>query len=191
MPSTMSDLKALHPICFGGLGTLLGGAICLLPQHIQTMAAVVLVTPILFGLVWSDLKSGRLPDRLTYLLIGSGLALHGVGAILGAPFNARILLDSIGGAIIGYGLIWALRWAWLKRRRIEAIGLGDAKLLAGMGAWLGALALPYVLLIASFAGIIWALGTARQTALTERSIPFGPALCLGFMIVWAGSAYLS
>jgi leader peptidase (prepilin peptidase)/N-methyltransferase len=64
--------------------------------------------------------------------------------------------------------------------------LGDAKLLAAGGAWVSWEGLPSVLLLACAAALAWVLMMRwRGVAVTlDRSIPFGPTLCLGTWLVW-------
>ncbi len=58
------------------------------------------------------------------------------------------------------------------------LGLGDAKLLAAGGAWLGVALLPDVLLVSALAGLCWAVGRRRSR------IAFGPFLAGGIWVVW-------
>jgi len=62
---------------------------------------------------------------------------------------------------------------------IEAIGLGDAKLLAALTYWLGSASYSNILLIASFAGLIWAILTRKTKG---EKIPFGPFLIAGAVL---------
>ena len=64
--------------------------------------------------------------------------------------------------------------------------MGDAKLAAAGGAWLGWAPLPSVILIACAAGFLWVAAMTMirgRAALTER-IPFGVALAIGIWVVW-------
>ena len=61
----------------------------------------------------------------------------------------------------------------------EGLGLGDAKLFAASGTWLGLPLLPYVLLIAALGGLAWAL-----IARAQGRLAFGPWIALGFWCVW-------
>ena len=83
------------------------------------------------------------------------------------------------GAALGYGSLWALGWLWRRYRGEEAMGLGDAKLFAGLGAWLGWTSLAEIAFLAACFGV--ALGLARGR---EREIPFGPPLALGALVFW-------
>lgn len=125
-----------------------------------------------------DLDRFLLPDLLTYPLILIGLVYSsflGVGAI-----------QSVAGALSGYGLIAGLAWFWQAYFGREGIGLGDAKLLAAIGAWCGIFALPIVLLVSSSTAITLLLlaSAVRKNSIDTAVIPFGPLLCLGFWIAW-------
>ena len=64
--------------------------------------------------------------------------------------------------------------------------MGDVKLFAAAGAWVGVEGLPQILLIASALGLIFAaryLRAAREGFMLER-IPFGAGLCVAFWITW-------
>jgi leader peptidase (prepilin peptidase) / N-methyltransferase len=149
-----------------------------------TMRAEVLVLTAALGLIlaWAsviDWQSFILPDTLTLPLIPAGLIATlwlGAGSL---PWHAS-------SAIAGYGLLWCADQLYLRARGRHGLGMGDAKLLAAAGAWLGADALPTVLLWAT--GL--ALGAALLTAAGGRGLtagtklPFGPPLALGFWLTW-------
>jgi leader peptidase (prepilin peptidase)/N-methyltransferase len=113
------------------------------------------------------------------LLIAAGLLLAALGG-WGLFANALI------GAAAGYGLIWGLRELWLRGRGEDGIGLGDAKLLAGAGAWAGWVGLPQVLLLASGIALVCvAFGKISRLMKSENlRLPFGPFLALGLWLVW-------
>lgn len=131
-------------------------------------------------LSYIDLRTGLLPDLLTLPLIIVGL---GYAALGGLDWHL-----ALAGAVIGYLLIAGLALFWRRRRGYEGIGLGDAKLLAVGGAWVGPTLLPLILLIASALGIIFALAlTVSQKprgASSRLALPFGPSLCLGIWVAW-------
>jgi leader peptidase (prepilin peptidase)/N-methyltransferase len=120
-----------------------------------------------------------LPDALTLPLLVLGLVITSFLA----PTQ---LIDNALGAAIGYLLVVALRWLYTRWRRREGIGLGDAKLLAAAGAWVGWIGLPSVVLIASLLALAGALilGLRGRRLSGEISIAFGPALCAGLWLVW-------
>ena len=131
----------------------------------------------LLGLGLIDLREMTLPDALTLPLIAAGLIL----AALAFPAP----LDHVIGAAIGGAGFAALGWGWERVTGREALGLGDAKLFAAAGAWLGWQALPSVLLIGALAGLAMALIRALLGRGGLRApLPFGPALAAGFWLTW-------
>ena len=143
------------------------------------------------GLAWSlglgaslvvlasvDLAALRLPDVLTLPLMGAGLVY---AAVADGDLGGHAL-----GLLAGFGSIAMTGWLFKRLRGLQAIGLGDAKLLAAAGAWLGWAALPSVTLIACGLGLAWFAATALRDgrgALGARA-PFGVALCCGTWAVW-------
>lgn len=137
-------------------------------------------------LVWVsliDLERMVLPDLLTLPLVLMGLAW----TWLTAP---QALAEHLIGAALGYGALAGLAFAYRRLAGRDGLGLGDAKLLAAAGAWLGWSALPLVLLIASGSGLLQVLWQSRAGAPRQASIPlghaipFGPHLAAGFWGVW-------
>ncbi len=86
------------------------------------------------------------------------------------------------GAACGYTGFALLAWAYRRLRGREGLGLGDAKLLAAGGAWLGAALLPDVLLAAAGTAILWAL--RRGPVDPAARVPFGPFLGAGIWVIW-------
>jgi leader peptidase (prepilin peptidase)/N-methyltransferase len=93
-----------------------------------------------------DLRTMIIPDSITLILL-----------ILMAP--ASIALGRVTwqeaaiGAATGFVAVWLLRELWLRLRKVEGIGLGDAKLLGMVGGVLGWQALPAVVLLGSLVGL--------------------------------------
>jgi len=137
---------------------------------------------ILGALTYIDLKEYRLPDKLTFPLIALGL---GQAYLLGLP-----ILHHIIGAVVGYLAFVAIEQGFLKLRGYHGLGRGDAKLLAGGGAWCGWFGLPYIVLFASLAGLSLLLagmvtGRVKKDSVKTQAIPFGPFLAVAIFIVWA------
>jgi leader peptidase (prepilin peptidase) / N-methyltransferase len=130
----------------------------------------------LLALALCDLRAYRLPDVLTGALLGFGFAMtwpDWQGAALGA---------AVGAAAFG-----ALRLAYRALAGREGMGLGDVKLIAGIGAGLGAGALPMVALIAAGGALVAAgLSALRHGRLPRRraAVPFGAWLSAAAVAVW-------
>ena len=133
----------------------------------------------LLALGWIDLRCWLLPDALTLPLIIAGLA----AAFL---FNPDQMTDRALGAALGYLSLIAIAALYRTLRGREGLGGGDAKLLAASGAWLGAAALPQVILLAALS----ALGAAVCLRLAgirlgiHSALPFGPFLALATWVLW-------
>lgn len=146
-----------------------------------------LATLVLFALLAAvaiiDLRTMRIPDLLNLLVVASGL---GATAILGGS-----LLNSAIGIVAGYGAMWGVSEGYRAVRGADGIGMGDAKLLAGAGAWLGWAGLPFVVLIASSVGLAWVAlkRLAGRTVSARDALAFGPFLCVGMFVVWLAQAY--
>jgi leader peptidase (prepilin peptidase)/N-methyltransferase len=66
-----------------------------------------------------------------------------------------------------------------------ALGLGDAKLAALLGAWLGLTGLGLATLLAVFCGaLVGLIGLASGRLQRSQPIPFGPFLACGGLAVW-------
>jgi leader peptidase (prepilin peptidase)/N-methyltransferase len=117
-----------------------------------------------------DLDTRLLPDSLTLPLLWAGLLLN-----LQPAFAT--LDQAVIGAVAGYLSLWLVHWIFRLVRGRDGMGYGDFKLLAAIGAWLGWVALPQVLLLASVTGAIAGLTAAwtRRMRL-EEPLPFGPFL---------------
>jgi leader peptidase (prepilin peptidase)/N-methyltransferase len=134
---------------------------------------------ILLALAVIDWRDFVLPDLLTLPLLAMGL-------IVAWMFDPDTLAANLIGAAGGFAFIMAVRIAYRRLRGCEGIGLGDAKLLAAAGAWVGWSGLPHTVLIGSLAGIAiclfrWARGDKISTA--DR-MPFGAFLCAGIWVTW-------
>lgn len=124
-----------------------------------------------------DAEHFWLPRSLTIPLIVSGLA---VAAAQG------VLADHALGAAIGFAGLSLLARAYRRVRGREGLGGGDAYLLAGGGAWCGALALPSILLIGALAGLAFVLvqrGRGRPVG-GDQPVAFGVFLALGTWLTW-------
>ncbi len=116
-----------------------------------------------------DIERMLLPDRLTLPGIGAGLVLAaaGVGYV---PWTAAVL-----GAVAGYALLWLVRFA-----SRGAMGGGDVKMFALIGAFLGPADALWALFCASLIGTLVGGGLMlARRHMRGRPLPFGPFLALG------------
>jgi leader peptidase (prepilin peptidase) / N-methyltransferase len=134
---------------------------------------------LLLTLAALDARLFILPDFLTLPLVVIGLAVD-------AALGTSALVAGLIGTAAGYLFILLVRAAYARLRGREGIGMGDAKLLAAAGAWVGWQGLPSVVLIAAIVGLVIVLllrMRGSSLSLTDR-VPFGTFLCLGMWLVW-------
>lgn len=132
----------------------------------------------LIALSETDRQTLRLPDSITIPLVLSG--------ILAAAIVDGGVIWHVLSAGLGLALILLVDRAYRAWRGVSGIGLGDAKLLAASGAWLGAEALPTVLLwTCGSALLVLALAHALGRRMgAQTAIPFGSFLAFGTWLVW-------
>lgn len=134
-------------------------------------AALFCCLMIALGLI--DLEHQILPDRLTYPGILAGLVLQ-----RWLPWGG--LWQAVAGALLGGGVLLAIWGAWYLVRHEEGMGLGDVKMLALIGAFLGWKGTLVALFFASLAGALTGLALMLWGGAGMRSkLPFGSFLALG------------
>jgi leader peptidase (prepilin peptidase)/N-methyltransferase len=134
-------------------------------------------TTTLLALALIDADTMLLPDSLTLPLMWSGLLLSSTGVI------AVSLAQSVWGAAIGYSSFWLIQmvFGWVTGK--QGMGEGDFKLLAALGAWLGWMALPPLVLLASLSGVLIAVWSRwRGQSQPGQHMPFGPPLVLAGLL---------
>jgi leader peptidase (prepilin peptidase)/N-methyltransferase len=126
----------------------------------------------LVALTFIDLDTQILPDDLTLPLLWAGLLVNLSGLFV--P-----LADAVIGAAAGYLSLWTVYWLFRFATGREGIGYGDFKLLAALGAWLGWIMLPMIVLLSSLLGAVAGLLLiALRRHQRDKPIPFGPFLAL-------------
>lgn len=142
------------------------------------MAGAVLAWQLLLIAV-IDAEHFWLPDVLTLPLLATGL----IAAWLLEP---HLLGERAIGAVAGFVSLWLVAWTYRRMRGREGLGGGDPRLFSGVGAWVGWIALPTVLVwacLAGFAVIAAMLAVGRKTGLSAR-LPFGTFLAIGAWLAW-------
>lgn len=121
-----------------------------------------------------DARTGLLPNELTLVLLLAGLCWQAAAADFGLPGATYCW-----GAVLGWLVPAALNACHERWRGSTAIGPGDAKLLSGIGAWLGASALPWVWVLASLALVVYTACQALYVRRWQSQVAFGPFLAVG------------
>jgi leader peptidase (prepilin peptidase)/N-methyltransferase len=144
---------------------------CILPAMLLGWTLIVLST--------FDILAFVLPDLLTYALALGGLGVAASGGIGAA-------LESAEGFLAGGASLLLVKSVYRLVAKRDGLGLGDVKLFAAAGAWVGCEGLPQVLLIASMLGLGFAAlySSGPKSSFLIRKIPFGAALCAALWMTW-------
>jgi prepilin peptidase CpaA len=105
---------------------------------------VLLVSPMFVLLIWAaiqDVRTRRIRNWLTLALAASGICNSFLMTAATTPAQAGL------GLLVGFAIPFVLF-------ALGALGGGDVKLLAGIGAWLGAVAVMKVFIVAAIVGLI-------------------------------------
>ena len=144
----------------------------------------VLLAAVLAAISVFDLRHFRIPDALSLPLVAAGLGLAWAVPMLAG--NQPVFADHLIGAAGGFLVMAAVGEGYFRLRGFEGLGLGDAKLFAAAGAWLGWQSLPLVLLIAALGGLAYALVQRRNAG---AALAFGPWISLAFFGCWLWQLY--
>ena len=124
-----APISALYPLVELAVAAIWIGAIWYYGASFQGVVAGLFGT-ILLGIAVTDARTYLIPNEFTWGGLGLGLFLAGAGGLQG-------ILDALIGAATGFGILFAVAWAGEKALRKEAMGGGDIKMMAMVGAFLG------------------------------------------------------
>lgn len=156
----------------------------------------------LLALVFIDAEHMILPNVITYpgmvFALVARLAIpYLVGAphfddlpgLMSGPFDgwplwAASLGGAFIGALVGGGSLWFMGWAWEKLRGVEAMGLGDVKMMFMAGAYLGwrltILTIFFGVFSGSVIGILLMMRQGKRDM--QMLLPFGIFLGIGSIL---------
>lgn len=157
----------------------------------------VLLSAALVVLIFTDLRDRLLPDRITYPGIVAGLVFSfwvpledGTAALLlrflstsQVPQPLLSLAEALLGAILGAGLLFVLGEIWYRLRKVEAMGLGDVKMMAMVGLFFGFRLTLLTLLLGSLMGtVIGSLFILLAKKDSRYELPLGTFLGLAALV---------
>jgi len=145
----------------------LGAQPLLVPRLVLTAALIAL-----FAI---DLEFQILPNVITLPGLAAGLLFS---IVLPPGFR-----DALLGAALGGGLLWLIAEAWSRLRGIDAMGFGDVKMLAMVGAFLGWKLVLLTFVLSSFVGgALAAVLLAARRATWTSALPYGTFLALAAFV---------
>jgi leader peptidase (prepilin peptidase)/N-methyltransferase len=145
----------------------------------------------LLVLAFVDIDHRILPDRITLNGIWVGV-FSSVVLAHPSPFVSRLLgwvgvevthpratalIASLVGILVGGGLLWFVGEAYLRLRGVEGMGFGDVKMMAMVGAFLGAPLTLFTIMVGSLIGSIIGLAVIQFGGKSrDYELPFGTFL---------------
>jgi leader peptidase (prepilin peptidase)/N-methyltransferase len=176
----------------------LWGASIVVPAALAIVAFSFAVFPLKLALVscllgWTmlaiavvDARRFIIPDVLSLPAIPAGLLAS--GRLLEPSVAEIVRIDHVLGMLAGGLGLWLVRAAYFRMRQREGLGLGDVKLAAVAGAWIGWQSLSDVILLAAALALslVIALSLVRGKELSAAArVPFGCFLAPSIWLVWA------
>ena len=167
----------------------------ILPAYLAFVSAIV-------ALIFIDAEHMILPNVITYPLLVLALAIRIIFPLVftenyfsdtnffpatyltGQPAWLVSLSGAVFGALVGGGSLWLVGAVWKALRGVDAMGLGDVKMMLGVGALLGWRLAFLAIFLGAFSGaLIGIVIIARQKDKDlQTQIPFGIFLGIGSIL---------
>ena len=142
---------------------------------------LIILSLIFIMIFFIDLNHYIIPDILSFSLM-----IIGFFKSFDPNLNTNLFsnyINSIIGGIFGYMVIWSIIYFYKQIRKKEGMGLGDAKLMSGIGFWFGWVSIPFIIFIASVIALIFvAPSVIKKTRKMSSQVPFGPFIIIATLI---------
>mgnify|MGYP002718349280 CR=1 FL=1 len=142
---------------------------------LQMLLGLVL-TWVLITLTFIDFDTQLLTDRFTLPLAALGLAINSFAIYTTAN-------SAIWGYVIGFLCLWIVYYLFKIFTGKEGMGYGDFKLLAALGAWMGPMLLPLIVLLSSVVGAIIGIILLKMRG-ENQPFAFGPYIAIAGWIAF-------
>lgn len=153
-------------------------------NDLSTIIFLSVLSLIYIIIFFIDLENFIIPDSLNFSVMAIALFKNFL-----PNFNTSFIHEinqSIIGGMVGYLSIWLIIYLYKVIKKIDGMGLGDAKLMAGIGLLFGWQSIPFVLFVSSILGLIFVVPSLIKKEKTMRTeIPFGPFIILACLIYFA------
>ncbi len=152
-----------------------------------TILCLAVALLLLFKLALIDLKTFLLPNKYVGLFFLTGIIFHGFAT----DFETVAPSEAIAGFLAGGGLLLLVRYFANKHYKRDTLGLGDVKLMAAGGLWLGLSDIFLAISLGAFFGLIHGViykfymqrKTKENVPLKGMIIPAGPGFILGIVFI--------
>lgn len=133
---------------------------------------------IMIAITFIDIEFKIIPDELNFI----GFIIGFIYTFFRQDFSWT---DGIIGAIVGAGFLWIIAYLYLRFRGIEGLGMGDVKMMAFVGMYLGWFGALFTIFVASLLGAVIGILAAYFSKSENKSrfeIPFGPFLAIASVL---------
>jgi len=128
----------------------------------------------LIVLFFTDYDHQLLPDAVTLSGVGVGLAVAWINPFLRPEEGWARIWSACAGAALGSGLLWGVGALYSKLRGVEAMGMGDVKMMAMVGAFAGPVGVLFTIFTASVIGAVTGLLLIPLVGRSlQDKLPFG------------------
>ena len=153
-------------------------------ENFYTITFLSILSLILIMIFFIDLENFIIPDSLNFIIMGLALLKNFL-----PNFDTSLIHEinqSIIGGMVGYLSIWLIIYLYKTFKKIDGMGFGDAKLMAGIGLLFGWQSIPFILFVSSILGLIFVVPSLIKKQKTMRTeIPFGPFIIAACLIYFA------
>jgi len=144
------------------------------PLSLEALRAALFFT-LLLGIALTDVREYIIPDEFTW----GGLA---IGLLFALAGGLPTLLPALTGAVVGFGLLWLVGFVGQLALKEEAMGGGDIKMMAMVGAFLGWQGVLLTIFLGALLGTIIFLPLSLLGR--KKLVPFGVFLSIGAAATW-------
>ena len=104
------------------------------------------------------------------------------------PGSDVFIIEAVITGLIVFSVMLLLSWSYTKLKKAEGLGGGDIWLLTALATFFGALAMPWILIIACLIAILYYILMIRQK---EQTFVFGPFIVLACLIwIFGAGSYI-
>ena len=179
--------KKVIPLRYLIVELITGISFLLIYLNFENLYAIIflsILSLILIMIFFIDLENFIIPDSLNFIIMGLALLKNFL-----PNFNTSLIHEinqSIIGGMVGYLSIWLIIYLYKTFKKIDGMGFGDAKLMAGIGLLFGWQSIPFILFVSSILGLIFVVPSLIKKQKTMRTeIPFGPFIIAACLIYFA------
>jgi leader peptidase (prepilin peptidase)/N-methyltransferase len=166
------------------------------------LPVALIFSTVMVALIFIDAEHMILPNVITYPLLVFALVIRGLYPIMfdgfafpdmlhaplvtmaTTPSWALSLIGAVFGGLVGGGSLWLVGEIWKRLRGVDAMGLGDVKMMFGVGALLGWRLTFLTIFLAAFTGAVAGIAVIAKSKdkNMQAQIPFGIFLGIGAII---------